>query len=686
MARPQLRSAKQPLPVRFLLRLYEVLASLRLAVVLISASVIVLAWATVVEGKYYGTEAVHFGIYGSWWFAGMMGLLGLNVLCAALIRFPWKKHQTGFLITHAGILVLLVGCLVSSLGGTEALLWVFEGGTGRLAFKETQHFELTIDRQASDDAGRRDTKGGPAADAQQRDPTQETIEVPFVPGPFNWDRYRDLAWFPWRLSRRDRGVLYDQDGIKLEVLDYYSDSDIRRGPPLELRVKSGSSEWSSVRLQVRGVEDLHSAHATMGMASRQGVPGDAWIVLLLAESRAETDAFRNSRPEGPLGARGQVVLYAGGRSHRFSVEQLQQRKRVPLGDTGLTVEFVGFEPTLLRVELLIHHWDATRHRMVLYADVPEFNRQDREYGVFGSYWFDTAKAADASQLENTNLPDLRKLRRPRIDVLQGADQKLYYRTWKSPELATIAALPVDGTRVVAFDESDAPVAFYVERFVPHDRPGWRIKPGRFDKDKSAHARVRQARIRLTVDGNAEQFWLEGMAALPVESPPRAAERQVVLGNRRRVAVTLPWDRLDLGFQLYLHRFQRKLDPGTSMASHYSSLVDVLDPEDEQKRLQENVLITLNEPATFADPKSGRSYRVYQATFNGPYRPGHPYFDERVGGSGSREELFISGLTINYDPGRGLKYFGCLLIVVGIATMFYMRAYFFGRRPSRIEIG
>ena len=39
-------------------------------------------------------------------------------------------------------------------------------------------------------------------------------------------------------------------------------------------------------------------------------------------------------------------------------------------------------------------------------------------------------------------------------------------------------------------------------------------------------------------------------------------------------------------------------------------------------------------------------------------------------------LRVSVLTVNYDPGRGIKYLGCALIVTGIFTMFYMRAYFF----------
>ena len=73
MARPKLRSADQPPPVRFLLGLYEAAASLKLAVVVIAASAVVLGWATVMD-KWYGEDPVAFGIYRSWWFALLLAL------------------------------------------------------------------------------------------------------------------------------------------------------------------------------------------------------------------------------------------------------------------------------------------------------------------------------------------------------------------------------------------------------------------------------------------------------------------------------------------------------------------------------------------------------------------------------------------------------------------------------------
>jgi len=62
-------------------------------------------WATLVEHDYreQGAAAAHFGIYGSGWFAALNGLLAVNVLCAMLIRLPWKLRQAGFVVTHAGI-------------------------------------------------------------------------------------------------------------------------------------------------------------------------------------------------------------------------------------------------------------------------------------------------------------------------------------------------------------------------------------------------------------------------------------------------------------------------------------------------------------------------------------------------------------------------------------------------------
>ena len=67
--------------------------------------------------------------------------------------------------------------------------------------------------------------------------------------------------------------------------------------------------------------------------------------------------------------------------------------------------------------------------------------------------------------------------------------------------------------------------------------------------------------------------------------------------------------------------------------------------------------------------------MFQSSFEGPWLPGEAEFDRLVHGDRSRDQIYLSRLSVNYDPGRGLKYAGCLLIVVGIVIVYYLRAYF-----------
>src|SRR3569623_256663 len=106
MARPKLYHPDQPWSLRWILWLYEFCASLKLAVILIASVAAVLAFATFVEAN-TGTAGVQWYIYQNPGFLWLLGLLALNIFCAAAIRYPWKRHQTGIVNTPLGLLPLL---------------------------------------------------------------------------------------------------------------------------------------------------------------------------------------------------------------------------------------------------------------------------------------------------------------------------------------------------------------------------------------------------------------------------------------------------------------------------------------------------------------------------------------------------------------------------------------------------
>lgn len=100
---------------------------MKLAVAVIAALAIVLIFATIYEAN-YSTEAVMRVVYTSWWFCALLSLLGLSVLCSTLVCFPWKRSQWGFVITHTGILAILIGAVLGLLGGKEGYITLIEGG------------------------------------------------------------------------------------------------------------------------------------------------------------------------------------------------------------------------------------------------------------------------------------------------------------------------------------------------------------------------------------------------------------------------------------------------------------------------------------------------------------------------------------------------------------------------------
>jgi hypothetical protein len=198
-------------------------------------------------------------------------------------------------------------------------------------------------------------------------------------------------------------------------------------------------------------------------------------------------------------------------------------------------------------------------------------------------------------------------------------------------------------------------------------------------------------VRLTVDDQSEEFWMPCSSPDPRDikflAIPNQLQKKTVAGKGRRVELSFAPQSFHIGYSVCLHKAWRKLDPGTQQPSFFGSEIDLVPREssatsssagspDRQPPQCENLLVTLNAPLDFADPAfPGRSYRMFQSTMPGPYNPED--FDRKPG-----ESVYLSGFTLNYDPGRGLTYVGCLLIVAGIFVAYFVRLVVPSRSTAR----
>lgn len=97
----------------------HLLGSLQLALLLLATIALACAIATITESR-ADTQTAQTAIYKAPWFLAWLTVLCINLFAVTLTRWPWKKKHTGFIITHYGIILLLIGAIIG-------MTWGFEG-------------------------------------------------------------------------------------------------------------------------------------------------------------------------------------------------------------------------------------------------------------------------------------------------------------------------------------------------------------------------------------------------------------------------------------------------------------------------------------------------------------------------------------------------------------------------------
>src|SRR5437899_9186319 len=119
--------------------IFQFFASLTSAVVLLAVLIAGAICGTLYESSFDAKVARAY-VYGAPWFNAWLVLLGANLTVSALSRWPWKKYHSAFLITHLGIITLLIGSLIGRILGIEGTITLFKGEapTNRLLVDQRQ--------------------------------------------------------------------------------------------------------------------------------------------------------------------------------------------------------------------------------------------------------------------------------------------------------------------------------------------------------------------------------------------------------------------------------------------------------------------------------------------------------------------------------------------------------------------
>ena len=633
---------------RVLYRLVEFLASLKLAIFLMIWLMFECAIGTRIESTINASAAKYF-VYGNIRFHILLMLLALNVLFAALIRFPWKSYQTGFVVTHTGLLLILGGSMITSIAHIDSLLNVRQG--------EIADQMINPDRDV--------------INIQMEDPAtgkakSQRLLVEF--GPLTWGT-KILGWFPWAQGYEKVFKLDDiQKGATLRIKRFIAHCDWKETylpdkigvPAVEFTLSAPSAgnfqqtTWFAAKPTELGF--IADEEVSVG-----GIPVHA--KLWRAGSQAELDHFVQAAPKGEiLGTIGQIGFSYAGKHQLLNIDDLQKQ---PFEDAqaGVKVEFVNYMPHA-QLDRTTRQWKNVDDDPVYPAVQLNVTSQGKTQEVLLLAQHPELTKALSSRLPDGYLMTFFRADQPtELQLLVTLGGQLGYRAFSNQSCLA---------SVLATMDSPYP-SFGMFQFIPRQvvasgRPDLEIIPRPIPPGQETFPAV-EAELELA---NGTKTTVHLVRRLP-------DARSFVDGQIVRMGYEV--DAEPVPFAIRLDDFNEPKQPGTMSAARYESFVTVFDKKDipRDKFNASNPLmeqrgdrtiefeeirkaeVKMNHPL-FYKGEDGRDYALYQSGIN------------RIDGTP------VSTFTVAYDPGLIVKYVGAVVLCAGIFLMFYMGGYF-KRRPK-----
>ncbi len=619
-------------------KFFKFISSVRLAVPIMLVIGAVVAWGTIVESN-YNADIAGLMVYRTLWFYALLGLLGINIFCAMMSRYPWKLHQIGFVTTHIGMLTLLGGALVTSEFGLDGQLRVEEGSQSSNVILQNYVVEVRnesgeiirstpltrkLSEKTADDLGLESALEGSGYRVVEYRP----FVKPGMPSNSGWQNSQSAG-------------AEDSSGIQFRLKSQFFDVTEGVGP--------SKPEMSMGPVSIRYIVAGKSAAPSKQSKSPHQAPSGTFDPkLVIKTSAGKILATLDITKERSIVLENGVKVSVSG---IFEQGVVVQNKLQEGGEPGAN-------PALeLKIEKA-----SKSIRDVAYAKFPDFSLSTNgsmglkfEYQVSGGSSSNTAvdSAADktiaAPTINTDRSGNVMEFHVPQdsnesVELVLYKDNEKLLSEKLSPSKAVVT--PWMGMEITLMSRNSgggSPSTTLDHSANNSSDNSMESMHGNNSNRDSNNSDVVSAELlpRSPVPPSAilinplrselgQPFWLVEGSSARVEGPQGIFE--IFYGQ---AVVELP-------LLIHLNKFTKVDYPGTETPKSYESLVHTGDGQE--------ILISMNEPLQ----KSG--YVIYQAAYD--LQPGRPP---------------VSIFSVNRDPGRPIKYAGSLILVLGIALYTLMKS-------------
>jgi hypothetical protein len=624
--------------------IFEFFASLKLAVVLLAVIIVAAIAGTLYESSFDANVARAY-VYGAPWFNLWLVLLGANLACSALSRWPWRKHHVAFLITHLGIITLLIGSLIGRIWGIEGTITLFKGEppTNRLVVNEHQLRVHDVDGIV---------KGYPA----------EFLHHPPTPG-----QPRDLGSLAGgaRLSIVDyapaiEGKLNPQPlkdggapalhfGVATAMMNQHLDAWLLADDPqngnfsmglANIELKRGTASETGRADSLNGPPSSVSTSTTRNKSEEADLEES-----IFAFSKAPEEQIGHVRKGGSTGAKVRLLPPENGNKGRVVISMGPSETSFDVAENLQHDAEIAGTPFTLRIE---NYWADFR---IENGKPNSLSDQPNNPAVFVTIrgrgvpagTVQTNPHGSGTELTSTGgppaMPAPGEGTPNHLTLFMADDGGISYELASRKNGKSSGKIELNKPLVTGW----ADWQLTVDKTMPHAASSMDFNPVNSERAPTSADLPDGVRVRIQQNGETFERWAPGGWQIAIPTSPEPT------------MVAYGWKTVALPIGLELLEFEVKRNEGSDTPAGFKSTLRVATADGESATGSCWMNNPFSYPGTWWRTWTGLTYKISQASWN-------------------PENLGQSTVQILRDPGWLLKWIGSLLVVIGVFMMFYLRPY------------
>jgi hypothetical protein len=621
--------------------IFEFFASLKLAVVLLAVIIIAAIAGTLYESSFDAKIARAY-VYGAPWFNLWLVLLGANLACSAFSRWPWRKHHLAFLITHLGIITLLIGSLIGRIWGIEGTITLFKGEppTNRLLVDERQLRVHDVDGIV---------KGYPAEFLHHPPTPQQTRDLGLLA---SGARLSIVDYAPAIEGKLNPNPLNDGGAPAL----HFAIATAMMNQHLDAWLLADDAQNGNFSMGLANIELKRGTAESLGSdasprrppSESQANPKDQVTDLeesIFAFSKAPEEQIGRVRKGGSTGAKvrleqpqngnkGRVLVSLGEKEAGFDVAENLGRD-VAIADTPFTLRIDDYwadfriengEPSSLSDQPNNPAVLVTIRGKGVSAGTPETNPHGSAKDL------SSTGGPPAMPAPGEGAPN-------HLTLFIADDGAISYELASRKSGKSSGKIELNKPLPTGW----ADWQLTIDKTIPHAASSMDFNPINSETTPASADLPDGVRIRIQQNGETFERWAPGGWQITIPTSPSPT------------MVAYGWKSVSLPIGLELLNFEVKRNEGSDTPAGFKSTLRVATADGETATGQCWMNHPFSYPGSWWRTWTGLTYKISQASWN-------------------PENLGQSTVQILRDPGWLLKWIGSLLVVIGVFMMFYLQPY------------